>query len=92
MNWKEFLKPELKRLAISILLIVISSFLSFTPQNVVVVSYGFPLSVYSNCRPVLGCPIGLNYGIDYFGAIVNVIFWYFISCLTVWIYNKMKKK
>jgi len=97
MKWKEFLVDKRKvivaiKLIVTIALTVISSMLSFSAQNQVIVSYGFPLSVYSDCRPVLGCPAGRNYGIDYFGIITNVIFWYLVSCLIFWIYHKGRKK
>lgn len=93
MKWKKLLKPLLLIIIFSAALTTYDSFeISYTPQNQVVASYGFPLTSYTNCRPVLGCPVGLNYGINYSGLVVDFIFWFIIFFVLILVVTLLRKK
>lgn len=93
MEIKKLLKPLLLIIIFSAALATYGSFeISYTPQNQVVASYGFPLTSYTTCRPVLGCPVGLNYGINYPGLVVDFIFWFIVFAILMFIVNLFRKK
>ncbi len=56
---------------------------------------GFPLMFYTYNYEVFGPPenpIYLPLLYNYYNFIIDVIFWYIVSCLIIFIYNKSKKK
>lgn len=95
MNWKEFIKPDWKKIVIFVVLHVLIIFIIplafFT--NGYVVSLGdiipWPLRVILN-------PALLSYGARGMGSLLLYpflwLYWYLLSCLIVWIYDKVKKK
>lgn len=55
---------------------------------------GFPLMFYAYDYEAFGPPEHLYYFpslYNYYNFIIDVIFWYIISCLIIFIYNKLKK-
>lgn len=124
MNWKEFLKPDKRKIVI---MIVLNIFFNVIYVSLNQINYNFynntDLSVYSNAGlygPVnifidLIKPIGITFSFDCiegytksnptfclgFGISQYAISWYLfidlivlylLSCLTVWIYDKFRKK
>jgi len=120
MNWKQFLKPDWRKIVILVILLVTNFFLKglpdiFTPTNL---SYGpwgrigYPFIFLYEIRHFLDEPINNPYASKWFplGTIIiqesptqilglslpllilDLIIWYLISCLTVWIYDKSRKK
>jgi len=101
MKWKEFLKPKLNKIGLTLLLLLISS---FVPQGSIIGQcreieyYGFPSPWFKyDCitdKGVLcsgnqaGCSIMPP---ELLLLIVNIIVWYIFSCLIFWIYDKVKK-
>ena len=89
MNWKEFLKPNWKKIMIMIILLLISSIR--IPKVCLFIgtscpeSYGLPLVFYEigYLDNVTNSPINF---------IIDLIFWYIVSCIVVTIYDKFKKK
>jgi hypothetical protein len=100
MNWKEFLKPSKKKIAIFIVTIILS-FLYRTPpyDSLLIFTYILNLPILfldylSNIFNIFG-----NLPSEKFEILVTLIFfiltffyWYLLSCLIVWIYDKLKKK
>ncbi len=102
MKIKEFLKLETRKKMIFVILFIIANFdfffVLFTTGGDV--GYfelvGFPLRFYKSavCSN-FGEPYGVTCGGGFFSLpylIFNIIFWYVVSCLIVWIYDKVKKK
>jgi len=86
MNWKEFLKPDLKKVITFIIIAVLG------------ISYIFLFRVLAGLS-ILDLPSVLIFGVlieNYYefgrAILVNVLYWYVLSCLIIWIYNKVKKK
>ena len=96
MNWKEFLKPDWRKILLFFVLFGISSLYS-TPYYKVFANYGFPMQYFTfipeenSFCDIEPCPNpGLT--LSYVNLFINFIFWYLISCLVVHIYPKSKKK
>jgi hypothetical protein len=97
MNWKRILKMIGERIIISIIFIVITGLV----KNLSLFGgycldcpplYGFPFYFYNpggNYGPA-GMNVKENFFILYF--IFDLIFWYFVSSLIIWVYGKRKKK
>ncbi len=95
MKLKEFLKPTIWKVIIFIILLILTSVFNYATYcpECTRAAYGFPLALYElpGCKPVSaeGCP---GYRVIYSALIVDLIFWYLVSCLIVWFYDKRKKK
>jgi hypothetical protein len=87
MDWKQFLKPDWKKILLTVILFLIStryvSFLGLDAPYYI----GFPINVYY----MAGWPMSTK-GFFYLGIVIDLIFYYLISCLIVWIYDKVRKK
>ncbi|MBU1197945.1 hypothetical protein KJ765_05550 [Candidatus Micrarchaeota archaeon] len=98
-NYAEFLKPTPARLAVFLLLFVVGGYFSFfiffsgtfggRP------TYGFPLGMLTpDCNFPSGtkiyCPPPTEF--HFLGFIGNLVFWYLVSALLVFAYEKMVKK
>jgi len=88
MTLKQFLKPDWRKIITFVILFVVSLY------------YTYYEACPELCYPTRGLPLPIQ-GAGYTKAISNLliiflmidlIFWYFISCLIVWIYDKVKKK
>ena len=107
MNWKEFLKPDWKKIVVFVVLFIISIPIpslfpnlfynlgknDFGVRYPVFYLYGTPFGFYYIPSPVAeltpeGAPQPY---FDFMGFIGNVIFWYLLSCLIIWIYDKFRK-
>jgi hypothetical protein len=94
MNWKEFLKPDWRKIVLMLLipsLGSISFFLSWILggffKSRILFEILIALTFY------LGYPFSIGSVFGYLvGLIFGSIFYYLISCLIVWIYNKIKKR
>ena len=102
MNWKEFLKPDWRKVVITIVLLLFGIFgSSFIPLSVELPGRSVPVffiillwpSLIFTCVPTKGGIICRLYGIDiYIGYFITILYLYLLSCLIVWIYNKHLKK
>jgi len=95
MNWKEFLKPDWRKIAFTFVWMVLSILLYWSNVRtgsgpLLIDSY---LITFLVIQPILAVAFILNLNI---GAItfliLMVLYSYLISCLIVWIYNKFRKK
>ncbi len=85
MNIKDLLKPSWRKIALTIILFALVLFLSISYYFGGGFTLGFPFHpigpiMYNN---ILETTLIL---------IMDLIFWYLISCLIVWSYEKVRKK
>ena len=85
MNWKQFLKPDWRKISIFVALFAIS------------LLYQYEGPCLEICFPTRGLPFPIFWLPDSIWEfalrlIIDLFFWYFISCLIAWIYDKVKKK
>ena len=99
MNIKQFLKPDWKKIAILVFLIAASLLYQsgFALGELPATARGFPLSIIifspeDSSYAISTVPSGIPLGISYEGLILDLLFWYFISCLIIWSYDKLKRK
>ena len=105
MNWKEFLKPTLIKVILFLILFIPTSLFLTRSTSKSTWSVGFPFGIYScivgDNSPM--CSISPSYEFMNFnlsnyagwmleGLLLNIIIWYLVSCLIIWIFNKSKKK
>jgi len=95
MNLKQFLKTGWRKIVIFIILLII--FLPFryvvSPFPLIWAGRGLPLPIYIDIlvgEGMIWTPI--NQPLLGVFLIIDLIFWYFISCLIIWIFDKIKKK
>ncbi len=89
MTLKQFLKPDWKKIVIFLLLFV---FIGLNKRNGACLYNEKNVLVY--CDSMVGLPLEFNLITDYSAPIdflhlfINIIFWYLISCLITWLYDK----
>ena len=95
MNPKQFLKPDWRKIVMFIILSIIFLVIYKYKLSLMVgelpllfPAKGLPLLIYIGCPEKMECPEKL---LKVF-LMIDLIFWYFISCLIILIYNKLKKK
>jgi len=91
MNWKEFLKPNIKSLALFAIFFSLTSFLvSFFIS--LETSYGFPLAFYqsnfSTCGGKGAAKVACYAFWDYFSLTIDIAFWFLISQFIFWKFLK----
>jgi uncharacterized membrane protein AbrB (regulator of aidB expression) len=103
MNLKEFLKPDWGKILITILITLMFSILVI---NVFGINYdnvkiptlvdfiGFIIFIVILAWPLSLLPSTMNNQALYWplGMFLLILYWYFISCLIIWIYKRVKKK
>jgi hypothetical protein len=95
MNWKKFLKPDWRKILLTIL-IGILAFLIFMETGI----YCKPCASETECVCPYSLPQLLSFPIfiiwaqsnDWIIISSSILYWYILSCLIVWIYDKVKKK
>jgi len=98
MKWKELFKPSLNKIILTIFLLIITS-LFIVEERVETVWY---IDRYIETTiPYYGFPFKVGFltvgGIRFYepipaNIVLNTIFYYLLSCLIIWIYDKVKKK
>jgi len=96
MNWKQFLKPDLRKIVIFVVLLVLSE-IGFYKYWTVGGSYDIILLSFIIIfvkRSSFSCGLDDNCWNNsfYVAEVLNIVFWYLLSCLVVWIYDKYFKK
>jgi hypothetical protein len=90
MNWKEFLKPTIAKIILLIIFMIISVLFLGTTRMDAPSNWGWPFPVYvSGCNFFGG---GCVNEFVWFDLILDIIFWYVISCIIVIAYHVNKKK
>jgi len=96
MKIKQFLKLDWRKIVLFIIFLILTFILVFgtfgiPPSKrevedwiIVFLFYflAFPIELTAYLDPILG----------FSGFIINIVYLYFLSCLIVWIYDKVKKK
>ncbi len=84
MNWKQFLKPDRRKIiTIIILLILLALTIPF-------IMYYSPL-MFTIIPMLIIFPIFFDVN-NYSKIILLIAYWYLLSCLIVWVYDKLFRK
>ncbi len=99
MNWKQFLKPDWRKIVIFIFFTFIGLFMLFSGKcwwsngsthcfiSLVGVVFNFLWIILR----LLFVELNLTENLVYIGFLLSIIYWYLLSCLIVWIYYKLRK-
>lgn len=95
MNLKQFIKPDWRKIVMLLILFILSSFISAYFGTKTLIGFGtsskigFPLIFYIQITPGIEYKASSNFNILNF--ILDIIAWYLLSCLIVWIYDVAKR-
>lgn len=92
-NLKKFLKPDWKKILIFVFLLVIAVIIIPIMNarfGLYTISIGFPLPFYS-CTFLVELGSLCSFA-GYTYTIIDILIWYVLSCLIVWIYDMLRKK
>ncbi len=99
MTLKQFLKPDWRKILIFVILLIISTFIGYNEANCMSFgggcthSYGFPFTIYSiHQSAYMPSPLPKTTHFNPTFIIPNIIIWYLLSCLIIWIYDKFRKR
>lgn len=97
MSWKEFLKPSKMKIIIVAFIFLFYNILGYLGYangkfyNIIFIIFGLPLFVLEKLIPLTS--VNINPLITFSLATITWLpYLYLVSCLIVWIYNKVKKK
>ena len=82
MNWKEFLKPDWRKIVITILLMILPTIFI---KGITDIFHSCPVGM-------INCPPLFDWESFMVMFTISLIITYLLSCLIVWIYDKLKKK
>jgi len=88
-NWKEFLKPDKKKIILMIIFLLATFFFSNVCMGPGGIAYNLilaPFYIYNK-----GTGIYSLCTWNFIPLLLSFIYWYLLSCLIVWIYKKIKK-
>lgn len=77
MNWKEFFKISIGKIILTIILLLVAYIASWKISS----GTGLPLGFFN---VYFGAPTSINFVF----LIIDIIFWYVISCLIINLYHK----
>ena len=84
MTLKQFLKPDWRKIVIFVVLFIFSSFFLPVPSAISQNYMGLPFSYLKGYY-------GEYSEFDVVSLLLDLIFYYLLSCLIVWIYDKFRK-
>ena len=104
MTIKQFLKPDKRKIVVFLLLlfgltcildyisklyydIYISPYVGVALYNIIPI-LGYPSFYFEKCHFESGC----IYQFDTLNLLLNIVVWYILSCIIVWVYDKAKKR
>jgi hypothetical protein len=95
-NWKQFLKLDWRKIVITVVIFIMQSliFLVWLGSWLGGSDLGLPFVFYRVGSSAMGIR-GAVWEKDSFSLyylVVDLIIWYILSCLIVWIYDKFRKK
>jgi len=93
MNFKQFLKPDWRKVVIFFVVsFLLTLFLGVkspvTPLDISITKIGFP-ALFLTIKEGL---LGKTYKWNFVNLIINIAIWYLLSCLIIWIYDKVRKR
>jgi phosphatidylserine synthase len=93
MNWKKFLKPDWRKIVIFVILFVIG-FITFLISS----SFGVRVIPDSATEVLIAIFLPTIFITQFLGSsnigfilILTMVYWYILSCLIVWIYDRFRK-
>jgi hypothetical protein len=87
------MKPDWKKIIVFVIMVIILSQIKINFACPDCPTYqGFPFPIYTSggLMPPLG--VERTYNLDYIPLFLDLITWYLLSCIMVWIYDKFRKK
>ncbi len=91
MNWKEFFKPDWRKIVLFIVLFIFGIIISIFSNSCLGcynVSVGLPLGFYEQ----IFWPRGMEKtNFLMLNLVIDIVFCYLFSCLIVWIYDNFRK-
>jgi len=95
MNVKQFLKPDWRKVFIIAIIFIVLIYLSFTPflgsSPIFTQTLGVIIFLFLAFPIVFLNFLKLGIFAFLFGFILSILFWYLITCLIFWIYDKFRK-
>jgi len=95
MTIKQFLKPDWRKFVIFLLFFILTYIWVYDcgdiNSSISCEAHGFPMTYWSHYT-ISKIPLQAENTISYFELIADLIIWYLLSCLVIWIYDKVKKK
>ncbi len=99
MTLKQFLKPDWRKIVVFVVLFIPTAVIPNFGFGIwwggadIGISYGFPFNFYGygggpELLPGEFIPVYFHYE----AIVENIIIWYLLSCLIVWIYDKVRKR
>jgi hypothetical protein len=92
MNWKEFLKPSWRKIVLTVVLLILGLiYVGWVESCIPYPCFGGP---YSD----RGFPLiwlrssSFSASINWINFFLDIVFWYLLSCLIIWIYDKFKRR
>jgi hypothetical protein len=104
-NWKGFLKPDKRKIVLTIILLIITGVGYFIPSDysrLISIFLNFPLLIFNyvlgpqleslltTAEEMKSIPLVLLVAVISVGILV--IYFYLLSCLITWVYDKVKKQ
>jgi len=94
MNWKETLRPDLKKVVLTAVIFVLVTFAAYLLYGILmmdVVAFGFPLTFYARGTLPMPSYLGHDSGsIYYLNLVVDIAIWYVVTCVVM--NNKKEQK
>jgi len=95
MDWKTFVKPDWKKVLLTVILFGASSLYVFS-AGIPLLGKGLPLGFYFFCSSAMECVLAdfpfIVPHLDYLALIIDLIFWYLIASVIVFAYAKLQGK
>jgi hypothetical protein len=93
MNWKQFLKPDWRKIFLTVILLILGLiYVGWIESCVPHPCFGGPYSDRGFPLAWLHSNYSFSTSIDWTNFFLDIIFWYLVSYFIVWIYYKTKKR
>ncbi len=90
MGLREFFKPTKGKIIISVLLLILTFFYITSVPGITINKYtGHGLPFYYIVEIIPLTSLGeTNFSFEYTSLVFDIVFWYILSCLVIYLYNK----
>jgi len=101
MNWKEFFVLDLRKIILLFVLLILSLTITYSGNECSPYSEysegvactdnkGFPFAYYSSYQSMASIDRPIITSYNYYALIPDIVFWYIISAIIIFGYNKLK--